>query len=479
MNNELPYQDGNFNDSLVRFRTSQGLDSQGTLLRVTRHQAVFEAHSAAEMLRVSEVLDDFKILINSELVYSGKGVISNLVSTGPTLVCETRLDDVWVDLDRLCASLSSAGLRLEFESFLRQWQKHFHIGQEYRLFVSELHSFFHDLRLWLEHVELGIRSRPSGDGQQFERQVAQQLGESTFSIFRNYAERFEALCADLDPEKVPAHQAYIRRQMHPLLLCSPFVYRTFSKPLGYAGDYEVVNMIMRDPFEGASLFAKIVNYCFLNQKVGVAHQNRVKYLVDRLVEEGLRTARAGRGLRVLSLGCGPAVEVQQFLAHGSLASNATFELVDFNDETLQHAHQALVGASQKYGVRCPAVRLTKKSVHHIVKEAAKSTQSQPDVLYDFVYCAGLFDYLTSQVCRRLMEVMFDRLAPGGLLIATNVAPSNPLRYGMEHLLDWMLVYRSATELGALGPERAAPEVSVKSDLTGVNIWAELRKSANG
>ena len=43
------------------------------------------------------------------------------------------------------------------------------------------------------------------------------------------------------------HEAYLRRHLHPLLLCSPFAYRTYQKPLGYAGDYEMVNMIVRDP----------------------------------------------------------------------------------------------------------------------------------------------------------------------------------------------------------------------------------------
>ena len=41
------------------------------------------------------------------------------------------------------------------------------------------------------------------------------------------------------------------------------VYRAYTKPLGYAGDYEVVNMMLRDPFEGDSLFAKVINSVFL------------------------------------------------------------------------------------------------------------------------------------------------------------------------------------------------------------------------
>jgi extracellular factor (EF) 3-hydroxypalmitic acid methyl ester biosynthesis protein len=252
-----------------------------------------------------------------------------------------------------------------------------------------------------------------------------------------------------------------------------------SKPLGYAGDYEMVNMMLREPLEGASLFAKVVNYCFMNQVPVVAHRNRIDRLVQKLVEESLRTQRSGRGLRVLSIGCGPAIEVQRFLAQCPLAATASLDLLDFNDQTLQHARQALAEVSRSNG-RSPArVRLIRKSVQQIVKEASRATQGSTGSTYDLVYCAGLFDYLTDQICRRLMDAMFGWLAPGGLLFTTNVAPYNPIRYGMEHMLDWNLVYRLPHQMLTLQPQRAAEEASVTSDVTGVNVWMEARKTGHG
>jgi extracellular factor (EF) 3-hydroxypalmitic acid methyl ester biosynthesis protein len=466
------------NDSLLTFKTSQGLELRGTLLRLARHQVVFEIYNPATVLRVSEVLDGFKIFVSGQLIYSGKAVTTNLINSGVAVVCEAHLDDVWVNLDQVYSGLSAEGLKQEFKGFFGGWQKQFHLSREYRLFVSELYSYFHDLRLWLEHVELGIRSRPTADRQVFEHDLVQQLGQDAISVFQFFVERFEALAAGLEPETVPAHQAYMRRQMHPLLLCSPFVYRTFAKPLGYAGDYEMVNMLFRDPFEGATLFAKVVNFCFLNQGSTFAHRNRVDYLTEKLILESLRLAQGGRGLRALSVGCGPAVEVQRFLGQGRLAARGNFELLDFNDETLQHTRQAVTAAGRQHGV-APSVRLTRKSVHQIVKEAARSTQAQSTAAYDYVYCAGLFDYLTDQVCRRLIEVMFHWLAPGGLLVVTNVTPANPIRYGMEHVLDWTLVYRNAPQMALLKPARIAAEATVASDATGVNLWMEMRKPKHG
>jgi extracellular factor (EF) 3-hydroxypalmitic acid methyl ester biosynthesis protein len=479
MSNHSPNQISELNESLVTFQTSQGLALRGNLLRLGRHQIVFEIYDAATVLRLSEVLNDFKIYVTSRVVYSGKAVISNLISSGTAVVCEATLDDVWVNSEDAPAGVITDRLDREFEGFFREWQKHFRVTREYRLFVSEMHSFFHDLRLWLEQVELNLRSMPLTGNQQSERELAEGIGQKALAVFQGFVDRFEGLGASLDPETVPAHQAYMRRQMHPLLFCSPWVYRTVSKPLGYAGDYEMVNMMLRDPLEGASLFAKIVNYCFINQGPVIAHQNRISCLVEKLVEEGLRRQRTGNVLRVLSIGCGPAVEVQRFLAQGRLADHASFDLLDFNDETLQHTRVAVAEASRRHGRSPAGVRLIRKSVQQIVKEASRGEQGPAVERYDLVYCAGLFDYLTDQICRRLMDVMFSWLAPGGLLMATNVAPSNPLRYGMEHMLDWNLVYRTPPQMLALKPARASEEAQVKSELTGANIWVELRKSGNG
>ena len=61
--------------------------------------------------------------------------------------------------------------------------------------------------------------------------------------------------------------------------------------------------------------------------------------------------------------------------------------------------------------------------------------------YDFIYCAGLFDYLPDRTCKQLMNIFYEWLAPGGLLAATNVDACKPFRHMLEFVLDWHLIYR--------------------------------------
>ncbi|MCU0974090.1 MAG: SAM-dependent methyltransferase, partial [Burkholderiales bacterium] len=153
--------------------------------------------------------------------------------------------------------------------------------------------------------------------------------------------RFDEVSDKIETDLRPTHRAYARRQIHPLVMCAPFVYRTFHKPLGYAGDYEMVNMILHDPWQGTSMFAKLVNVVFLQNPPAEAHRNRVKILRNYLVEQTGRVAAEGRRLRVLNLGCGPAKEVQDFLVNDPICDQVDLRLLDFNQETLAFASQQL------------------------------------------------------------------------------------------------------------------------------------------
>src|SRR5258708_40008298 len=108
-----------------------------------------------------------------------------------------------------------------------------------------------ELRFWLNQVELGIRSTPSGDRLQLEQDVIKELEPVVIPILNGLFEKCEAVAEGIEAGLLPVHMSYMKRQLHPLLLCSPYAYRAYSKPLGFAGDYEIVNMIARDPYEGS------------------------------------------------------------------------------------------------------------------------------------------------------------------------------------------------------------------------------------
>jgi extracellular factor (EF) 3-hydroxypalmitic acid methyl ester biosynthesis protein len=459
-------------ENLVSYQNSQGSEGRGTMLRMGRHAAAFEIYSTDTILRTSEVLREFKIVWHDRTLYSGRAVVKNLVNTGLVTICEVSLEEGWADVD-FSGPNGAESLGGQFKEFIQEWQKLYRVMPEYKVVLADLQTFLTDLRLWLEQVELGIRSSPSGDRIKLEQDTVRELTPSIVPSIAHLFESYEQVALRIEPDLIPAHRAFGKRQLHPLLLSSPFVYRTYAKPLGYAGDYEMVNMMFRDPSEGGSLFSKMVNVYALQLPPVLAHRNRITYLNDNLLTESLRLAAKGRPMRVFNLGCGPAQEIQRFMGEQELSNRTVFSLLDFNDETLSYSSGLLNDLKRRYH-RSTTLNMTKKSVHQMLKQADRVVNSESEQ-YDLVYCAGLFDYLSDKVCRKLMDIFYAQLAPGGLLISTNVA-ENPARNEMECFLEWHVIHRTGPEMRSLAPERANPEyVDLKQDPTGGNVFLEVRK----
>jgi extracellular factor (EF) 3-hydroxypalmitic acid methyl ester biosynthesis protein len=465
---------GEAGGNMVVCQNSQGTAIHAGLLHLTRYLATFEIYTPGLDLRVSERLSDVKIIVNDQVVYSGTAVVTKLVNAGAVLICEAKLDEAWYDADFSPRTDGGAELNGKFREFIQEWQKLYRVTPEYKVVLADMRTFLTDLRLWLEQVELGIRSSPSADRIELEQEIAQRLAPAIIPAINSLFERFEAASQHIELDLVPAHHVFGKRQLHPLLLCSPFVYRTYAKPLSFAGDYEVVNMMFRNSFEGGSLFAKMVNAYALQLPPIVAHRNRVAYLTERLTGEAQRVAAQNRPVRMFSLGCGPAHEVQRFMANEELSNRVIFTLADFDDETLGHAGAVVTEAKRRHG-RATQVQVIKKSVQQVLKEADRTNQHPNAVRYDLIYCAGLFDYLADKVCRKLMDYFYDVLSPGGLLIATNV-DAHPARNEMECFLEWHLVYRNVDRMLTLAPGGTTRDnVKLQRDATGVNIFMEVRK----
>jgi extracellular factor (EF) 3-hydroxypalmitic acid methyl ester biosynthesis protein len=465
-------------ESLISFQTSDGVKLTGTPTHVTRHTAAFELYNSDAALRISEILAPCEIIFQSRTIYSGSATLRNVVHVGSKVVCEVTLkEEGWVALSLTLPLQQNDEVAGEFSKFLTEWQKSYKVLPEFKEAVSDIKMFLIDLRLWLEQIELGIASSSGIDQIQLERCFIEKLAPEITAVINNLFGKFERIAAELNEESSPAHRTYIQRNLHEIVLCAPFANRTYHKPLGYPGDYEMVNMMVRDPQEGNSLFAKIFNVWLLQQGSALAHRNRLTELVKLIESEALRVTRKGGKARIFNFACGPAIEVQRFIESSPLSEQVEFTLSDFNSETLEYAERSIEKVKGIHGRRT-AIQFQKKAVHQVFKESLKPPITGNGTMrsYDFIYCAGLFDYLTDQACRQLIKIFHQWLSPGGLLLVTNVTPLTPNRGSLELILDWHLIYRDAVQfqnlcLGLIPKEM----VRVRSDDTGVNIFLEARK----
>jgi extracellular factor (EF) 3-hydroxypalmitic acid methyl ester biosynthesis protein len=458
-------------DSIVAFTNTSGINGRGTLIHISRSVAVFEVYNPFSLIQLSEVLQEISVMRGERVIYRGRGVITSLVTTGLMVIASVTLIDSWSNLNHLEPGPVLSG---EISKFISDWEEGLELSESYQLAVNKFSNFLAETSGWIEEAEtaiVGNQDDKPGRAEQFRESIERPVA----SKMKELLDRFQAEALTVPEEEAVAHKIFARRELHPYILCAPFLWRSFYKPLGYAGDYEMVNMMLQEsPSVGSTTYAKIVHELTTGVAACLAHRNRVKILERQLEEEAARvTEEEQRIFTALTVACGPAIEVQRFIKNHEVASQCALHLMDFNEETLAYTKGRVAGAMEASG-RKPAVKFIQKSIDDLLKNIHLESEGfLPS--YDMIYCAGLFDYFPDNVCRNLLQLYERWVRPGGLLVATNVHPNNPEIMMMEHLLEWYLIYRDADHLLSLAPKGA--EVEVFADETGVNVFLTIRKAA--
>lgn len=458
-------------DAVITFRNSQGEIVRGLLTNYQRRSLVMEIYNPYSIVQVSEVLSDLTVRSGDRAVYRGKAVVVSLLNTGLMAVVSVTLTDEWDELSVI--GHGPASYALQAQAFVEDWDARFSISRDYQVAVSQMRSFLSDVSRWVDQADMAATLPKDAEGR-LRDDVFFEIAAPLMRRVRGCIDRLEEVARAVPEDLAPSHRTFAQTAIHPLILRAPFVYRAFAKPLGYAGDYEMVNQMLGDPRDGPSTYFQIINAFFLEAAVATAHRNRIDILLETL--SALPAAQPHNGpVRVLNVGCGPAIEIQRLIAEHPTPERFAFTLMDFSEETLAYTRSKIEQACARRGVQV-AVELVHESVHHLLKRGA-GTRRLPDMPFDFVYCAGLFDYLSDKVCNRLLEYFVARTRGGGGVLVTNVHGNNPDRYVMEHLLEWHLLYRDENAMRAVAPARASIE-RLWTDVTGVNVFMQLALPAS-
>jgi extracellular factor (EF) 3-hydroxypalmitic acid methyl ester biosynthesis protein len=318
------------------------------------------------------------------------------------------------------------------------------------------------------HVVTGDHESPARDAlvgrirSEFVREVVRRSNEIDASLRQATRNEREAL------------REFSLRHLHPLLMEAPWMHRARTKPLGYPGDYEIMNGLYGNHFSGQSLFAKAVNLSFVTTPAAEAVRTRKDLIKERL--HALLDARgATTPSRILTIAAGPAQEVFELLKERK-SIDAPLEIVLFDQDkrALSFSYGRLKRVvAQKWEGRVKVVHL-----HDSIKRLLRGGSSvfSGHGAFDAVFACGLFDYLQLLTAVSLCRTLYSLVAPGGTLYVGNMVPNNPSRWFMEFHLDWYLVYREVSEMLEFA-RMAAPEASVQilEEPTGVNPFVALTR----
>lgn len=237
-----------------------------------------------------------------------------------------------------------------------------------------------------------------------------------------------------------------------------------QKPLGYAGDYQMMQWIWRQEAVDDPL-GEIFDRFFLRQAAPAAVRGRISGVAKRIVAAALDRSQP---LRVLSVSGGPAFEIAQAASVLTpRGKRLETTLLDIDPRALDLAERGLaehLPADQIRRWRVNPVRL-RRQLNGDHRESA-----------DIVVCTGLFDYLEDDVAVDLIDTFVELLAPGGQMLIGQFSRHNPSRAYMEWIGNWYLHYREPEALAALAREAAARgcTVEVGAESLGVNLFLRVK-----
>lgn len=241
---------------------------------------------------------------------------------------------------------------------------------------------------------------------------------------------------------------YLGHPLRSIMMEDPYIARCVTKPRGYAGDAELIDLIYsRKPPETASRRG----------------QRIFQHGIDFQASEGVRQRRDhaeqfvgeafAKGKRILCLASGHFREGDPLIGQDI----GNIELVDQDPLSLDVVRQRF-GAS---------ANCHEANVFSYLRGAIARGEK-----FDLVYTLGLTDYLDDRAMALLHRMAKAVLAPGGEFILANFVPGHLAIGWMEAVMEWQLIYREPEELARFA---AAEGFAARTwlDQTGAIAWSKM------
>jgi len=224
-------------------------------------------------------------------------------------------------------------------------------------------------------------------------------------------------------------------QQHPVaryFLEDPFTRWSFEKPRGYSGDAGLLDFIyghasVADKIESASDLGKALYDYTKDASSSVAVRERRDLLTQHVDE--IASSRGGEA-EVLTIAAGHLREANRSVA---LKEGRLKRWVALDQDPMS------VGSiSRDFAGTC--IEAVDGSVRGILGGRHDLGK------FDFVYAAGLYDYLNDKVSVKLTQRCLDMLKPNGVFLFANFATDIMVDGYMETFMNWALLLRSEEDM---------------------------------
>ncbi|MGD0711084.1 MAG: class I SAM-dependent methyltransferase [Bacteroidales bacterium] len=227
----------------------------------------------------------------------------------------------------------------------------------------------------------------------------------------------------------------------------------YHKPRKYAGDFELLNRIQTRNVTTDNRFRKWDEY-FHHCAAPCAVRFRIKYLHDLLEK---KMTIYPEGFHFLNISSGACWDISEFYKKHPDAK--------IYIECLEHERDA--------------IELAKKFLQNKEKEIvfhhSNILRFRFEKKYDFIWAAGLFDYLNEEIFIKILNRLISNTNKGGEIVIGNLKVTNPTRYYML-ILQWIVIHRTENQMKELAKAAGASDeqIYIFTEQLGVNMFLHIQ-----
>jgi len=376
--------------------------------------------------------------LERELMHSSVAILSIKFPMLPDF--ETRIKILWSKSKkgRISYGVHFLDLKEKFPSILKE------ALSKYESLNSELIPLVNNMRYFLQDIKNKFDEFDKGHPLVQEQIDFIKINKKgIYKKLGNYFTKIWDIAMRCDEEGYTVHRRYFQQMLHPLVEEIVEINRhIYRKPLGYAGDYIVMNYIYdyhKDRYLGNSSYEKLINDYTCNIPISRCNIARKEFLKRKILE----TVKTKDNARIMSVGCGPLRELIELLKEGAITKPFLFKCIDFEKGAIDYVKKELEEIDWEKK-RFLSIEYFHKNIINIIKnkEIKEKTRNQ-----DLIYCSGVIDYLRDKIAGRLVRELFQLLSTKGVLIVCNAALKTSSHRGYYEMLGgWDMFHRTKEEM---------------------------------
>jgi len=226
----------------------------------------------------------------------------------------------------------------------------------------------------------------------------------------------------------------------------------YHKPLGYAGDFQLIEKIYTYKTSSNPHLAKWDQFSH-HQTATKAIRNRISFFLEQVWKAKIQEPT---DCQILNLASGPGRDMYETFnilgAHG-----IHIDCVEQDAQAINYAKN-----------------LCKNFFDHIQFFQKNVLRFTTKKTYDLIWSGGLFDYFNDSIFKRILRRLLSFVKTDGRLIIGNFSTTNPTR-GYMDLFNWNLIHRTRDELRQLAIDCGVPneKISIEQEPEGINLFLTI------